>query len=233
MKRLLLLALAVFCTGCSEPAAASRSLFQARCEAAMSNTVTVLTAKENGYSIDNTQSYRALTALKGKAPDNAYVLGLTRAQGRLSIGLDGALIRDPLSGYECVAPRVDVQLYYTPIVIYVGREFEPGTCAYQEILAHEMRHLKAYRDHLPKVELTVRKALAKRFDKQPLYARSGQANASLKREIDTGWMPYMKRELASVEAAQALIDTPQEYARLSRVCKGEVQSLIGPAAGSR
>jgi hypothetical protein len=221
----LLLVLALLCTN---SAWAARSLFQTRCEDAMSKTVTVLAAQDNGYSIDNTQSYRALTALKGKAPANAYVLGLTRAQGRLSIGLDGELLRDPLSGYECIAPRIDVSLYYTPIVIYVGSEFAPGTCAYQEVLAHEMRHLKAYLDHLPKVEIAVRKALSDRFDKKPLYARAGQASASLKREIDTGWMPYMKRELGRVEVQQAAIDTPAEYARLSRVCKGDVQSLIGP-----
>ncbi|MES2318047.1 MAG: hypothetical protein V4631_11200 [Pseudomonadota bacterium] len=223
MKALLFI-LALLCGG----SATAASMFQTRCDDAMRRAVTVLTSQENGYSIDNTQSFRSLTALKGHAGANAYVLGLTRAQGRLSIGLEGELIRDPLSGYECVAPKIDVSLYYTPIVIYVGSEFEPGTCAYQEILAHEMRHLKTYLDHLPKVERTVRKALAKRFDNRPLYARSGQANASLKREIDTGWMPYMKRELASVEVQQAEIDTPEEYARLSRVCKGEVQSLIGP-----
>ena len=228
--RTLLLVLALLCTN---SAWAARGLFQIRCEDAMSKTVTVLATQDNGYTIDNTQSFRALTALKGRAPANAFVLGLTRAQGRLSIASDGALLRDPLSGYECIAPKIDVELYYTPIVIYVGREFAPGTCAYQEILAHEMRHLKAYRDHLPKVERTVRKALSARFDNKPLYARSGQASASLKREIDTGWMPYMKRELASVEVQQAAIDTPEEYARLSRVCKGEVQSLIGPVNRTR
>lgn len=226
----LLLVLAMLCTN---SAWAARGLFQMRCEDAMRKTVTVLITQDNGYTIDNTQSYRALTALKGKAPANAFVLGLTRAQGRLSIGSDGALLRDPLSGDECIAPKIDVELYYTPIVIYVGSEFAPGTCAYQEILAHEMRHLKAYRDHLPKVEKTVRKALSDRFGNKPLYARSGQASVSLKREIDTGWMPYMKRELASVEMQQAAIDTPQEYARLSRVCKGEVQSLIGPVNRTR
>lgn len=226
----LLLVLALLCTN---SAWAARGLFQMRCEDAMSKTVTVMATQDNGYTIDNTQSFRALTALKGKAPPNAFVLGLTRAQGRLSIGSDGALLRDPLSGYECIAPKIDVELYYTPIVIYVGREFAPGTCAYQEILAHEMRHLKAYRDHLPKVERTVRKALSDRFNNKPLYARTGQASASLKREIDTGWMPYMKRELASVEVQQAAIDTPEEYARLSRVCKGEVQSLIGPVNRTR
>jgi hypothetical protein len=230
LRSLFLLAVALLVTGC---ASARPTLFQTRCEQAMNKTVTVLTTRQNGYSVDNTQSFRALTAIKGKAPANAFVLGLTRAQGQLSIGIDGELIRDPLSGYECVAPRIDVQLYYTPIVIYVGSEFAPGTCAYQEILAHEMRHLKAYRDHLPKVEVTVRKALADRFGNRPLYARTGQANASLKREIDTGWMPYMKRELASVEEQQALIDTPEEYGRLSRICKGEVQSLIGPVNRSR
>jgi hypothetical protein len=217
----------------SDSAWAARSLFQARCEAAMAKTVTVMVTQDNGYSIDNTKSYRALTALKGAAQPNAYVLGLTRAQGRLSVGLDGALIRDPLSGYECIAPQIDVALYYTPIVIYVGREFVPGTCAYREILAHEMRHLKAYLDHLPKVEITVRKALSTRFDPKPLYARTGQAHAALKREIDSGWMPYMKRELAAVEVAQATIDTPEESARLSKICKGEVQSLIGPVNRAR
>jgi hypothetical protein len=213
--------------------ASAHTLFETRCENAMSKTVTVLTAADYGYSIDNTLSFRALTALKGRAPANAYVLGLTRTQGRLSIGLAGALIKDPLSDSECIAPKIDVSLYYTPIVIYVGREFRPGTCAYQEILAHEMRHLKAYRDHLPKVERTVRSALAERFDSRPLYAREGPARAALQREIDDGWMPYMKRELASVERQQQAIDTPAEYARLSRVCKGEVQSLIGPANRTR
>jgi hypothetical protein len=230
VKKALLLVLAMLC---ANSAWAARSLFQVRCEEAMRQSVTVLTTQDNGYSVDNTKSFRSLTALKGKTAANAYVLGLTRAQGRLSIELDGSLIKDPLSGYECIAPKIDVALYYTPIVIYVGSEFVPGTCAYQEILAHEMRHLNAYLDHLPKVERTVRKALADRFDKKPLYAPSGQASAALKREIDTGWMPYMKRELANVELLQAAIDTPHEYARLSRICKGEVQSLIGPANRSR
>ena len=230
MKKLLLLVLALVC---ANGAWAARSPFQARCEEAMSKTVTVMSAKDNGYSVDNTRSFRVLTALNSNAPPGAYVLGLTRAQGQLSIGHKWTLIRDPLSGTECIAPQIDVSMYYPPITIYVGSEFAPGTCAYQEILAHEMRHLNAYLDHLPKVERTVRKALSNRFDGKPLYARDGQASASLQRELDTGWMPYMKRELASVERQQAAIDSPQEYARLSRICKGEVQSLIGPANRTR
>ena len=229
--RALLLFMAWLC--CANAAQASRTLFQLRCEETMAKSVTVMSTQENGYSIDNSKSFRSLTALKGSAPPGAYVLGLTRTQSRLEIDLKGGILQDPLSGYECISPRIGVSLYYIPIVIYIGSEFAPGTCSYDEILAHEMRHLKTYLDHLPKVESVVRKALSDRFDNKPLYARSGQARAALQREIDTGWMPYMKRELIRVEEKQALIDTPQEYARLSRVCSGEVQSLIGPVQRTR
>lgn len=210
-------------------ARAARTLLEARCENSIGKPVSVLSTLQNGYSIDNTRSFRSLTSLKGNTASNAFVLGLTRAESQIEIDIKGPMLQDPVSGYECIAPRISVSLLYPPIVIYIGSEFKPGTCAYEEILAHEMRHLNTYLEHLPKVERVVRKALQERFNSKPLYAPRGQANALLKREIDTGWMPYMKRELQKVERLQAAIDTPQEYARLSRICKGEVQSLIGPA----
>lgn len=225
--------LAVLALLCTSNAWAARTLFQVRCEETMDKPVSVLTTRQSGYTVDNSRSYKSLTAMKGNAPANAFVLGLTRTESRMSISSGGPMLSDPLSGYECIAPKIAVELYYTPITIYVGSEFAPGTCAYQEILAHEMRHLKTYLDYLPKVELVVRKALSNRFDNKPLYAQRGQAASLLQREIDTGWMPWMKREMVKVEAQQAQIDTPQEYMRLSRVCKGEVQSIIGPAVRTR
>ena len=214
-------------------ALAARSLLEVRCERAVNNPAVVISTQQNGYSVDNTRSYRSLTALKGDAPANAYVLGLTRAESRMLISSAGPLLSDVFSGYECIAPKVTVQLNYAPITIFVGSEFAPGTCAYQQILAHEMRHLKTYLDYLPKVGGVVRGAMADRFENKPLYAKKGQAQAVLQREIDTSWMPWMKREMVKVEAQQAMIDTPGEYGRLSRVCKGEVQSIIGPAIGTR
>jgi hypothetical protein len=38
-------------------------------------------------------------------------------------------------------------------------------------------------------------------------------------------MPYIKREIGKVESAQSLIDTPEEYARVSESCNGEIQKL--------
>jgi hypothetical protein len=228
--KLLLLVLAWFCT---MGTASARTPFQVRCEDTLSKTASRLTARHNGYRIDNTLSYRMLTSMKGGAPANSYVLGLTRTESRVTIGVDGAILSDPPTAYECVAPRVEVSLSFLPIVIYVGREFPPGSCSYQEILAHEMRHLNTYLDYLPKVETGVRAALNQRFVARPLYAPAGRARALLQQEIDSGWMPYIKTEMGKVEALQAAIDTPQEYSRLSKVCQGEVQSFIRPAHGTR
>lgn len=232
----LLLALVLWCWAMAATAAGAgtaRTDFQARCEDSIGDTVSVLTGTQNGYRIDNTVGFRALTAMKGvgstqRPNPNQAVLGLTRTESHVGINVGGRLLVDPASGYECIAPQIEVTLYYPPIVVYISREFRPGSCAYQEVLAHEMRHLKAYRDYLPKAEARVRLALARRFENKPLYARIGHAQNLLQREIDRGWMPYIKSEMTKVEALQAAIDSPQEYARLGKVCGAEVQSLLRP-----
>ena len=207
---------------------AARTPFQIRCEDDIGKTVSMLTARQSGYSIDTNLSYLALTQMKGEGRANTYVLGLTRTESRVEIGVAGPLLQDSGSGYECIAPHITVRLFYVPVVIYIGREFVPGGCAYGVILKHELRHLQAYMDHLPKVETLVRGALAKRFEARPLYAPAGTARSALEHEIDSGWLPYIKAEMGKVEVQQAAIDSPQEYARLGKSCNGEIQNTIAP-----
>ena len=208
-------------------AQAERTPFQIRCEDSIAKTITVLSAQQNGYKIDTHLSYRALTVMKGVAPANTYVAGLTRTEARIAIDLGGPLLQDSVSGYECVAPKINVKLYYSPVVIYIAREIPAGSCAYQEVLTHEMRHMKTYMDSLPRVEAVVRAALAQRFENKPLYAPSGTAMSALEHEVDSGWMPYIKAEMAKVEVQQAAIDSPAEYARLGKVCGGQLQTILG------
>lgn len=209
---------------------AAQREFQRRCENSIGSTVAVVDAQEHGWSLDHSRSARTLTAMKGQGgglpQSSSLVLGLTRAESRIAIGSEGHLLQLKDSSYECIAPRVIVKLSYVPIIIYIGSEFAPGSCAYEEILAHEMRHLNAYLAHLPKVEVALRAALNKRFVGKPLYAANGQARALLDQELERRWIPFARAEMGKVEAVQAAIDGPQEYARLSKVCKGEVQSLL-------
>jgi len=211
----------------SSSVAAARTTFEASCDDAGRDAGATFATRASGWRIDNTVSYRDLTRMKRPGVSNGYVLGLTRTESRVAIQVDGTLLASPDGRAECMMPRIAVLLYYQPIVVYVGREFEPDSCAYREILAHEMRHLKSYLDYLPKVEERVRARLGGRVAGKPLYARTGESRMLLQREIDRNWMPYIKGEMGRVEKLQAAIDSPQEYARLSKVCQGEVQSLIG------
>jgi hypothetical protein len=207
--------------------AGAAGLFQQRCEAIAAEAQVTFSTQDAGYRIDNGLSLRTLTQMKQPRVQHGYVLGLTHTESRVGVQVSGKLLQDPASGNECMAQRVRVELRYLPIVIYVGSEFAPGTCAYREILAHEMRHLNSYLTYLPKVEEQVRLRFVERFAGKVLYARRGESAGALQREIDTRWLPTLKAALSQVEKLQAEIDTPQEYARLSKVCQGAVQSFIG------
>jgi hypothetical protein len=213
--------------------AAAGTPFQARCEARQLGLDTDsrptgirIASHDSGYRVDNSLSWRTLTRIKhGRAGD--AVLGLTRAESRVAISVEGAIVGSPDTAEECLLPQIGVSLSYSPIVIYLGSEFAPGSCAYREILAHEMRHLNAYVDYLPKVESRVRETMGRRFDARPVYATRGQSLARVQAELDGRWMPFIKREMAKAKALQAAIDSSGEYARLNKICRGEVQSLIG------
>ena len=213
-------------TAAAAAAAAARTPFQIRCEDTISKTISVLSSKNNGFTINNQLPYRALTLKTGSIDGRRETLGLTVTRAQYSATLGGPMLQDPVSGYECVAPKVEVKLNYAPVLIYVGNEFAPGTCAYNVILEHEQRHLKAYMDNLVRVEKVVRAALEKRFDARPLYAPSGTAQSALQHEINSVWFPFIKAEFDKGNVEQAKIDTPQEYARLAETCNGDIRRII-------
>ena len=97
--------------------------------------MSVLSTKSNGYTINNQLPYRALTLKTGSIDGRKETLGLTVTRAQYGATLGGPVLQDAASGYECVAPRVEIKLNYAPVLIYVGNEFAPGTCSYNVILA--------------------------------------------------------------------------------------------------
>ena len=206
--------------------AAERTPFQIRCEDTISKTISVLSMKTNGFTINNQLTYRALTLKTGSIDGRSETLGLTVTRAQYAATMGGPILQDKVSGYECVAPRVEIKLNYSPVLIYVGNEFVPGSCGYNTILEHEQRHLKAYMDNLARVEKIVRDALNRRFEGKPLYAPSGTAQSALQHEINSQWMPFIQAEFDKGKSEQAKIDTPAEYARLANTCNGEIREIV-------
>jgi hypothetical protein len=127
------------------------------------------------------------------------------------------MLPDVQERFECIAPQVEVSCTTADRTVYVGSEFAPGSCAYREILAHEMRHLKAYLEWLPKVEERAHAPRIALHRQAPVCAPGG-ARALLQAMSTAAGCPSSRTRWRKVEALQAAIDTPQEYARLSKVC---------------
>lgn len=182
---------------------------------------------ESPISINIDYGYRSLTTLGGeKVKPGGQVLGLTRINTVAHYALSTPAYLDSSRAYECASPQIAVTLGFNQMTVYVGKEFPKGSCAYNEIFEHEMRHVKTYQEHFASIEKGIQEEISRRFATGSIWrGQAGSSAARVGKELDERWLPYINREIKKVELAQALIDTPEEYARLSKACNGEVQKL--------
>lgn len=184
---------------------------------------------EEAEKLNTTYSYGSLTNI-GHAivrPGN-LVLGLTRGNAIVKFAISIPSYVDRNGQWECASPQITLTYGFSPMTVYVAREFPPGTCAYNEIYQHEQRHVKAYQTHLASLEKEVLDLLSKRFATSgPWRGPVGQTSSRVQQELDERWTPYITRAIERVNEAQAQIDTPEEYTRVAESCNGEIKQRTG------
>lgn len=200
--------------------------FEQRCEAQLRPSVRV-TASPLRYVLNNKLSTRLLSNRAAYASSVHTIMGMTFSSTHADISLDGPALIDAAKGRECIAPRIEVELSFQPLEVFVAREFSPQSCAYREVLAHEMKHVKIYADNLTRIEGMVRSALARRYEDRPVYAPAGRGLATVQDDIDAWLGTMLREELAKVELMQVQLDGTDETERLSHACMGEVASMMG------
>ncbi|MBS1138621.1 MAG: hypothetical protein H6R13_74 [Proteobacteria bacterium] len=183
---------------------------------------------EERITYNTTYGFRSLTNLgASQNRPGRQVLGLTRGNATVSFASNSPAIIDPSGRWECASPQITMTFGFTPVTVYVAKEFPQGTCAYKEIHEHEMRHFKTYQDHMASIEKALNETLSNRFATGKVWrGPAGQTAALLKKELDERWLPYVQREIQKVEAAQALIDTSEEYERVADACDGEIKKRL-------
>jgi hypothetical protein len=175
----------------------------------------------------NTQyGYKELTHLGsalGPRPGK-LVMGLTRGNAVVKFSSATPTRTERTGQWECASPQLTLTVGFRPMTVYVGKEFPAGSCAYNEIHQHELRHVKTYQSHLAKIKQDLGDTLNQRFATGGAWRGPlGQTHARLQRELDERWLPYVQRELRRVDADQELIDTPEEYERIANSCNGEIR----------
>ena len=191
--------------------------------------------RDEALVVSSEYGYRELTHLGADiAHKGNAVLGLTRGKTRVRFLIQTDRYVDRSGRWECASPKITVTYGFNPLAVYIAKEFPKGSCAYDEVLKHEMRHVDANRAHLAAIEPKIREALVKRFVTGDYWRGAvGSSTKQLQRERDARWLPFIRREIDRGTAAQAEIDSPAEYQRVSQACGGEIQRLTGDAPAKR
>jgi hypothetical protein len=140
-------------------------------------------------------------------------------------GADGATV--------CARPaRIDVNIGFTNNTIYVAKELPRRTCGHQEVLAHEEEHVRIDRALLRQYEPVVQQYM------QIAARQMGTVRATTTAEAENEMQKFINKHLETLaeemnqvrKDRQAAHDSHDEYARLAKVCDGQVQQLIANTA---
>lgn len=173
-------------------------------------------------------SYRQLRSLTHDYDrHDIETLGLARGTASARFAVKGQVVQGDGRDTECASFNITLSYGFSPIVVHVGREFPPGTCAHNEIYRHELEHVDAYRRHARALHEEITQQLKRRFEGgPPWHGERGETAQRLQRELDERWLPYIHRLLDKVKLAQRKIDSPEEYARIAASCNGEIKARL-------
>jgi len=173
-------------------------------------------------------SYKQLRSLtEDHSRRDIETLGLTRGTATARFEIKGQTLQAQNGRSECASFTIKLSYGFSPIILYVSREFPPGTCAHNEIYRHELEHVETYQQHARAIRDEITQSLKQRFEKTtPWHGQPGENGPRLQRELDERWLPYIQRLLNKVKIAQQKIDSPEEYARIANSCDGEIKRII-------
>jgi hypothetical protein len=134
--------------------------------------------------------------------------GAPAAEGATALGL--VTVENAISVMPEKSCRgLVVSLRFVHPVLRVIRDLPPGTCAHAHVLRHEYTHVHIYRE------------MARQF-RALAYPFPDSATPA---EV----LHYAKQQLAKLQEAQRLFDSPEEYAGNLTACKGEIPRLLAAA----
>lgn len=189
--------------------------------------------------IDPTQTLAFLRAMaRAEGPEKVSgarherPVGLTAASLKTSLSYKVTSTIAPSSNSVCAQiSHFSMTLGFDDTTIYLARELPRGSCSYKTVFDHEMMHVRIDEDivrfYTPKFRSLFEQAIR---NIGVVHATSAK---EAERKIEDAMREYTQKtttDLSKVrQTRQAQIDTPTEYARLSRSCNGSLAELISKA----
>lgn len=213
-------------TGAPAPSV-SKSHWLKACDEALGPMHVDVRAVETPLAFSNDRSVGQLTAEAPPYDRSARVLGKTYATLVAKFGVTSRYMALPTQPpTTCLRPSIEVELVLNDFRVTVAREFAPGTCAYQAIREHELRHVAVNRAVLPRAAEAIRREIQSEYGGRLYFGDPDRIAADLEAALTRHWLPRVQSLIELGLQAHEQIDTRQEQERMSRVCNGEVQAVL-------
>jgi hypothetical protein len=118
--------------------------------------------------------------------------------------------------------EVNVRLHISP-TIYIAKENQRGTCRYNAIKEHEMKHIQVDRDIVNKYADLIGSALRREVNRQSVYGpvslgRAQEIQVGMRQRLEAVLRAYSDKMDGERRKRQQAIDSLEEYERVRRQC---------------
>jgi hypothetical protein len=211
-----LLALSTLSTACGDDSPFAS--FETRCGKLPSTHLKVV-AVPLTFERDDSQSIEALTAKRGSALATHRANGLTAAAFGYSADIELNAVDDRRGSRTCGMPRLRVELSMQPVTVFVASELATGSCQHDVTLSHEMKHVEVLRQTLDRAARDLERDLPEAIGAELRHAKNPE---ELQQRLVVSVRDYLARFMGEqqrlLDQAQADVDSPEEYARVSNAC---------------
>lgn len=176
------------------------------------------------FLIEDTKYTKNKTAKNLTALHNdggGVTLGL--AGGPIEISIKSRFSIQTQNARACVnLEKLEVLLTAKPEIL-IASNFKKGTCEYREIINHEQQHIRILRrfvrEQTPKLKREVSKILKQTQTTAAISEDNvKRAQTRIQDQVVARITAYQKQVLKTLKKRQSAIDTPREYAKVSRAC---------------
>lgn len=199
--------------------------FEQQCEKTLAPTKVQVELAQQEVVYDFSHGIEALTD-HARDHRDGVILGLTKNGLGTRFEWHMNLLYDPLTGNACMRPEIRMLVAYGAQAVYVAREFEPGGCAFKEVLEHENHHVNANRDQLALSALELRSVLKRTLGNRVFYGSPKELERQLTQAVNEYWLPVAKLKFSQSSPVHAEIDSDEGYRDVYMRCEGEFSRVL-------
>jgi len=158
---------------------------------------------------------------------NELPVGLTSSLQQLNTSFEISAQTLPNGAVCAQITTLEMRYGFAETTVYIANELEEGSCGFQEVLAHEHKHVATDIDvmeqTLPQLNILA----------SGILNHLGAIKVSSVEEANNYYSNALNRQMdelsasfsATHDAQQSQVDTPEEYKRISTSCNNEISRI--------